>query len=173
MKISHLWHNSHKEGILLSMFVATHAAVGALFGEILPSHPVLTFVFAFAIHFLMDLIPHGDSLLYVGYSNGKKVSTAIMIQIFDTIVMAGFVIYLLTQVVAHQRLAVITGIIGGILPDVLVMLYELFRFKWLKKFHYIHKYFHNWLTSRIGDLSLRNGMIMESIILTSLIFIVV
>lgn len=155
------------------MFVATHAAIGALFGELIPAHPLIVFTLAFVTHFAMDLIPHGDSMLYHGYLNGERVKTAMMIQILDTIVMIGFAIYLITQVVVHQRLAVITGIVGGILPDALVALYELFHFKWLKRFHGMHKYFHNWLTSRIGDLSLRNGLIMEGIVLTTLMIIVV
>lgn len=155
------------------MFIATHAAVGALFGEVLPTHPFVVFVLAFIIHFMMDLIPHGDSLLYRSYKDGKNTKLAILIQVSDTIVMIGFALYLITQVIVHQRLAVIMGIIGGILPDVLVVLYELFHFKWLKKFHHTHKYFHDWLTSRIGDFSLVNGMIMESVILSTLIFVVV
>jgi hypothetical protein len=155
------------------MFVATHATVGALFGEVLPNHPLLTFALAFVVHFLMDLIPHGDSLLCHKFAKGEKTKLAVTIQITDMIVMVIFAVYLCTQVIVHQRFAVIMGIIGGVLPDALVALYELFHFKCLKKFHHIHKFFHNWLTSRIGDLSLVNGMIMESAILTTIIFFVV
>jgi hypothetical protein len=155
------------------MFVATHAAVGALFGEMIPSHPILVFALAFIVHFFMDLIPHGDTILYHAYSQGDKKKLAMFIQISDAIIMICFAVYLCTQVIVHQRLTVIMGIAGGVLPDALVALYELFHFKCLKKFHHVHKFFHNWLTSRIGDLSLMNGMIMESVILSTIIFIVV
>src|SRR5512133_2300013 len=102
------------------MFVATHAAVGALFGEVMPSHPILVFVLAFVVHFFMDMIPHGDSLLYHAYSKGDRKKLAMFIQISDIVIMICFAVYLCTQVIVHQRLAVIMGIAGGVLPDALV-----------------------------------------------------
>ncbi len=87
----------------------------------------------------------------------------------DTIVTAFFIVYLFARVIMDHRLSVAMGVFGGVLPDVLVALYELFHFKWLQGFHRLHFYFHNVVNSRIGDLSLPTGMVMEVFILMMLI----
>ncbi len=151
------------------MFIVTHAAIGALLGEELSAHPILVFVLAFLAHFLTDLIPHGDTHLYKGYLAGTKVKKALLFVGVDTLITVFFIVYLFARVIMDHRLAVAMGVGGGILPDVLVALYELFRFRWLQSFHRLHFYFHNLVNSRIGDLSLPTGMVMEVLILTVLI----
>lgn len=155
------------------MFVATHAAIGALIGESLPTHPILAFALAFVIHFFTDMIPHGDTHLYKGYTSGGNRKKAVTIQVIDSLVMIAFVIYLFTRVVIHQRMAVVMGVVGGILPDALAASYEIFHFKWLKGFHRMHLYLHNFINKRTGDLPLVGGMIMEVGILTTLLFFVI
>jgi len=155
------------------MFVATHAAIGALIGEALPTHPVVAFVLAFIVHFFTDMIPHGDTHLYRGFADGTKMKKAILIQSVDSVVALAFIIYLFTRVVVHQRIAVVMGVVGGVLPDALAASYELFHFKWLKGFHKFHLTFHNFINKRTGDLPLIGGMIMEVGILTTLLFFVI
>ncbi|WP_027548454.1 hypothetical protein [Bradyrhizobium sp. WSM2254] len=42
------------------MILSTHAVVGGAIASLLPSHPVLVAVAAFASHFAIDAIPHWD-----------------------------------------------------------------------------------------------------------------
>lgn len=155
------------------MFVVTHATIGALIGEALPTHPVIAFVLAFIVHFFTDMIPHGDTHLYRGYISGSKIKKAVIIQAVDTLVMVAFVIYLFTRVIVNHRMAVAMGVIGGVLPDALAASYELFHFKWLKWFHTMHFFFHNLINKRTGDLPLVAGMIMEVGVLSTLLFFVI
>lgn len=152
------------------MFIATHAAIGALIGEEFASHPVVSFVLAFGAHFLTDLIPHGDTNLYKGYVAGTKVKKAMLIVGADAVLTALFIAYLFAIVVVDHRIAIVAGVIGGVLPDVLVAIYEVTHWKWLAWFHRLHFYFHNLINSRTGDLSLRTGMIMEVLILSGLLY---
>lgn len=155
------------------MFVATHAAIGALLGEVMPSHPFLVFVLSFITHFFTDMIPHGDTHLIHGFENGTGAKKAVFIQSADSFVTILFIIYLFTRVIINHRIAVVMGVVGGVLPDVLAASYDVFHFKWLKGFHTFHRGFHNFINKRTGDLSLRNGMIMEVIILSGLLYFVI
>jgi len=101
------------------MFVATHAAIGALFGEMMPSHPILVFVLSFITHFFTDMIPHGDTHLIKGFEAGTGIKKAVLIQSADTLATVLFVIYLFTRVVMNQRIAVVMGVVGGVLPCLL------------------------------------------------------
>ena len=155
------------------MFIVTHAAIGALNGEELPGHPILVFTLAFLAHFLTDLIPHGDTNLYKGFMNGTKVKKALVFVGLDTVVAIFFAMYLFTRVIIDHRLSVVMGVIGGVLPDAPVAIYELFHFKWLRWFHKVHFYFHNLVNSRTGDLSLQTGMSMEVPVLAFFIYHVI
>ena len=155
------------------MFVVTHAAIGALIGEAMPNHPIVVFVLAFIAHFFTDMIPHGDTHLIHGFENGSGAKKAVIIQTTDSIVALLFTIYLLTRVIVHHRIAVLSGVIGGVMPDILAASYDVFHFKWLKGFHIFHRNCHNFINKRTGDLSLRNGMIMEVIILLVLLHFVI
>jgi hypothetical protein len=154
------------------MFIINHAAIGALLGEALPAHPLLAGLFSFGIHFISDAIPHGDTNLYKGYVAGTKVKKAIVILSIDVVAAILFTIYLFSRVVIDHRAAVIMGVVGGVLPDLLVALDELFHLKALHWFHRLHFYFHNLINHRTGDLSLRTGMIMETVLLTLLLIFV-
>ncbi len=152
------------------MFIVTHAAIGAVIAEALPTHPFLAFTLAFLVHFLTDLIPHGDTGLYKGYVAGTQVKTAYLFVGIDALATVISVIYLLTKIVFDHRLAITMGIVGGVLPDMLVAIYEVFRPKWLRWFHRLHFYFHNLISGKIGDLSLQNGFIVEIVVLGALIY---
>ena len=155
------------------MFIITHSIIGALIGEKLNNHPVIAFVLAFIAHFFTDLIPHGDTNLYKGYVAGTKVKKALLFIAADVVATTLFVLYLFTRVIIDHRIAIIMGVLGGILPDLLVALYEISHTKWLKWFYKLHFYFHDFISSRIGDLSLPTGTIMEVIILIILLVHVV
>lgn len=152
------------------MFIVTHAAIGGLLGQTLPTHPVLVGAFSFGVHFVTDAIPHGDTNLYKGYVAGTKMKKAIIILAVDAVAAAVFFAYLLWRVPDEHRLPVIVGVLAGVLPDILVAISELLHVDALRWFHRLHFHFHNIINRRTGDLSLRAGMIMETVILGVLLF---
>ena len=125
------------------MLITTHALIGALLGEKMPDAPVWAFAFGVASHFLTDIIPHGDSSLYKGYVSGLRVKRALAYVTIDSLVAMMFVLSLFNTDLIQHRLAISTGIIGSVLPDFLVALYEVFRIKRLRWFHRLHFFFHN------------------------------
>ena len=145
------------------MFILTHAAVGAVIARVVPGQPWAIAALAFAAHFLADIIPHGDSELYNDYVSGAKVKRAIAIVTVDALVSLAFAVFLLISVDPAWRFDLGVGILAGVLPDLLVAIYELSRSRFLAWFHRLHFFFHNLVTSRTGDLSLRNGFIVEFI----------
>lgn len=151
------------------MFVTTHAAIGALIASQFPGHPYIAFFLAVASHFLSDIIPHGDTHLYKGYVAGFKVKRALAYVLVDSIVAMFLTMYVLNSDIFVDRRTVTIGIIAGVLPDFLVGVYELFKFKWLKWFHRVHFFFHNMVTEH-RDLSFRSGFVMQVVVLGALLY---
>jgi len=152
------------------MFVTTHAALGALIAEqLFPNHPILAFFAGMASHFLTDIIPHGDTGLYKGYVSGSKVKRAVAYVVIDGIVAIFLVLFLFNTKVFDNRLAISMGIAGGVLPDLLVALYELFRVPGLRWFHRVHFFFHNMISGRRGDMTFPAGFAMQMLFLAALI----
>lgn len=149
------------------MFITTHALIGALIAEQMPSHPYLAFVAGMASHFIADVIPHGDTDLYKGYISGSKskVKRAIAFVMLDGIVALFFVLFLFNTKFVEHRLAISFGIAGAVLPDLLVGLYEATQLQGLRWFHRLHFFFHNLVTARKGDLAFRYGVAMQMVLL--------
>lgn len=145
------------------MFITTHALIGALVANAFPHHPVLSFGLGMASHFLTDIIPHGDSKLYKDYISGskKKGRNALAYVFLDGIAAIYTVLFLLNVGSAPDRLTLSLGIAGGVLPDLLVGIYEVTRIPGLKWFHRLHFFFHNLITSRKGDVALRSGLVIQ------------
>ncbi len=150
------------------MFITTHALIGALIGEQVPDAPVLAFGLGVISHFLTDIIPHGDSSLYKGYISGARVKRALAYVTIDALVAMMFVLGLFNTDLIQHRAAISTGIIGSVLPDFLVALYEVFRVKELRWFHRLHFFFHNMITSKKGDIPLMAGVAMQLVFLAVL-----
>ena len=150
------------------MFITTHAALGALIAEQMPNHPYLAFGFAIASHFLSDIIPHGDSNLYKGYVSGSKVRRALAYVTIDGVVSILFVLFLFNSQQFQNRFTMTMGILGGVLPDLLVAVYEVTKVRGLRWFHRVHFYFHNLVSHRIGDLSFPSGFAMQMVFLAAL-----
>ncbi len=146
------------------MFLATHATVGAIIGRAAPD-PVSAFVLAFVSHFLLDIIPHGDADLYKTYKSGKKVRTALAYTMIDAVITAYMIVG-----IAHARLFdsginVAMGIIGGLLPDLLIGVYEVTNTKLLVGFHKVHFFFHNLFVDKYRDVSFHLGVGYQLVIL--------
>lgn len=150
------------------MFLSTHATVGALISTITESAP-LAFFLGVVSHFLIDMIPHGDTHLHKNYKNGERVRRAIAYVVIDAIVMVGVVLWLTMAVRLGTPRAQMAGIIGGLLPDALVGLGEIWHTRWLSSFTRFHFFFHNYFVHRRRDLAFRYGVTMQMIILGALL----
>jgi hypothetical protein len=151
------------------MFITTHAAIGALLAEAVPNHPVAAFCLGVASHFLSDIIPHGDSHLYKGFVSGTKVRRALAYVTIDGVIALFFSLFLLNTKLVDNQLATTWGIVGGVLPDLMVGVYEVTRFRALRLFHRFHFFFHNMISAKHGDLSFPAGFSMQLIFLAALI----
>ncbi len=150
------------------MFLVTHAAIGALVGELFPNHPYLAFVLGFCSHLLTDIIPHGDTKIYKGYIAGSKVKRAIAYVMLDGVITVFFILTLFNTHVYDHRFAVSMGVAGGVLPDLLVAMYEIFHVKALKWFHKFHFFFHNMISGK-HDLPFPVGFAMQLLLLVPLL----
>lgn len=151
------------------MFVTTHALVGALIAEQIPTHPIVAFLLGLASHFLLDIIPHGDSRLYKGYISGAKARRAVAYVLIDALVALFFVLFLFNTKFVDHRTAITAGIVGGVLPDFLVGVYEVLRTPGLRWFHRVHFFFHNMISGTRGDLALSTGIAMQMVILAGIL----
>ncbi len=154
------------------MFVTTHAALGALIGQQLPNSPFAAFVLGMASHFLSDIIPHGDTHLYKNYIAGYKRGNSIAYVVIDGIVSVFFTLFLFNLGLGDAKLSVSLGIVGGMLPDLLVGVYEVFRIPGLKWFHRFHFFFHN-MVSEQHDMTFASGFAMQVLFLAGLVTLIV
>lgn len=146
------------------MFLVTHAAVGAIVGQA-TGNPILAAIAGFASHFLIDIIPHGDSNLYESYKKGERVKRAVAYVTMDAIATIFFVLALFHFRDFLHPVRVSLGVAFAVLPDLLIGLFESGVAPWLAKFHRVHFFFHNLYTDRKRDLPFRYGFLMQLIIL--------
>lgn len=139
------------------MTMTTHVAVGATIGLAM-HNPVLGFALGLGSHFLLDMLPHGDSSLGDKHFNSKKSVGPYAYVAIDN-VLAIYLLLAIVNVVPSGAIAALTGgVAGSILPDVLVGVYEASRRRWLKGFFAFHLRVHNYFTSRVGDIPLFAGI---------------
>ncbi len=153
------------------MFITTHAALGALIAQQMPEHPYIAFTLGIASHFISDIIPHGDTNLYKLYISGRKVKRSIAYSIIDGVLAIFFVIFMLNTVSTGAKLALSLGMIGGVLPDLVVGVYEVFKFRWLEKLHRLHFFFHNMISHK-HDMSFAAGFSMQVVFLAGLLSVI-
>jgi hypothetical protein len=132
------------------MFIAGHAAAGALIGQQVGTNPILIFLLAFVSHFLMDIVPHGDGHHVHDYFIGgkkhlKKLYNVLLVDSIATIILFA----LMMAYFQLNRMAVAWGVIGGVLPDLLVGINEIWKESKIKWFSKLHFRFHNALIDKI------------------------
>jgi len=145
--------------------------MGVLIGQNVPT-PELAFPLGVASHFMLDLIPHGDSQLYKNYKDGNSVRRSVIYAATDSIAAIGILIYLLETAPYASRATIVAGVIGAIIPDFLVALGEGVPIRILRWFQRIHFRIHDAIANRIGNIPLRAGVPLQIIILFFMLFLV-
>lgn len=167
------------------MFLAVHALIGAVAGNAV-NNPVAAFSLGFISHFFTDMVPHGDKHVYDSYKGGastklKKLFPYLYVgaDILGTIVLVSLVF--IKQDFFHP-VNVALGILGGLLPDLMAGMVELFKPKkrtWLNRklawFHGFHMLNHNFLIKHARhekDIPMRYGLALQGVTLAVLLKII-
>jgi xanthine/uracil permease len=164
------------------MFLAVHAAVGAIAGNAV-SNPVAAFSLGFISHFFTDMIPHGDENMYEGYKNGQKVTRAVLYVALDSIATIVLIAVFFIRQDFFNPVNVALGIAGGLLPDLLVGAVEILKPKnkrWLSLqmnwFHGFHMKNHHLVIGTFRkmerDIPLKYGLLLQGVVLTLLVRII-
>jgi len=152
------------------MFITVHAAAGVIIGKQV-NHKVWAFVLAFLSHFILDIIPHGDEVLEKKFFGIKvkdiaKERLMALYGSIDAVVLAFYLIFIFKTYSFAQNDPVNLAIIGAILPDLLVAIYKIKNFKWLKWFYLLHTYNHRLITEKIKYvMPLKLGILLETALL--------
>lgn len=143
------------------MLVITHAVTGAVIGQVARSSPI-AFIIGAIVHFIMDMIPHGDSQEYTRYKETGKIPRSQTYQlVFDAIIVIFFTFYVLFFRAESNWGPILWGIIGSVLPDLLVGIHECKPSKATAPFHKMHFRFHDTITNRWKDLRFRYAVILQ------------
>lgn len=145
------------------MTLTTHATIGAVIGAA-TGNPFLALAAGFVSHFLVDMIPHGDSELYKKHKSKTAGKAAVRFVTIDAII-AIIVVALMVALSSHTlSLAVALGVIGSILPDLVIGIQDGFKIGWLKWFTKLHFFFHNMISKKTGDMPLRYALVGQAVV---------
>jgi hypothetical protein len=145
------------------------------------SNPTAAFSLGFALHFLFDMIPHGDQVIYEAYKRGDGFRKAIMHTSLDAVATVITVIAIFSSGNFPSEVSVAAGIIGGLLPDLLVGLHELARpkgIRWpgrqLTRFSDLHMRNHVFLIKKLfrADVPLKYGYLIQAVVIVAIMEII-
>lgn len=104
------------------MTLTTHAVVSLVIARYLP-WPIVAFLVSMFVHYLLDVIPHGDEFLYARYVKNHKDQLPKIVATIDVLVMLVLCyVFWITNKTIPWYVAV-SAAFGGILPDLLINLY--------------------------------------------------
>jgi len=157
------------------MFLTVHTAVAIIVGKSVMSAP-WAFILGLASHFILDLIPHGDSQLASKFFKPLKFGVSkrfLMVGIMDLFLLILFILFLSYNSTVIGYNYVIWAIIGGILPDIIMVVYSMTKFKPLKWFYNLHDKNHGLITGRfIKDYPIKYGLVVQTILLIIFTYII-
>ena len=123
------------------MTLTTHATVGTLIGYSI-GDPVAGFVLGFISHLLLDMVPHGDHDMNINFRvNKTRMKRIFAYGMVDTIAAIFLILILINWKDLVSINAISWAIAGAILPDLLIGLHDLTKWKWLEPFNKLHFYF--------------------------------
>jgi len=150
------------------MTLTTHATLGAVIGHAV-GNPVLAFVLGFASHLLIDMVPHGDSGISDNFRvHKRRQKQAVAYVAVDAVVSILFVLLLINLKDIDATRTFTWGIIGGVLPDMLVGLFVITKTKYLRWFNTLHFYFHDFFIKRRGDVPLYYALLAQIVLIAYL-----
>lgn len=152
------------------MTLTTHVAIGAGIG-VLVGEPALGFALGVISHFLVDMIPHGDTVLVDRFYIQKERFVPVAYTATDgalAVVLVMFLVAIKPDNVSNMALAM--AVTGSALPDLLVGLADIFKKNRVGRAYYkFHFYFHDYFSRQYGDVNLKYAVAAQAVF----IFIVV
>lgn len=151
--------------VALSMTLTTHAAIGAAIGSFV-GNPALGFALGVSSHLLVDMIPHGDSVVLTAYKVKKKKKAGVAYVMVDAAIAIMFLMFLVAIDHAGQAtssLAFAAAVMGSVLPDLLTGLHELYPTKIGHRYYTFHFFFHDFVTKRYGDVPLIPALVAQAV----------
>lgn len=150
------------------MFLTVHSAVGVIIGQNI-SHPLLAFVTGFILHYIFDMIPHGDSFLSQKYKGTKYLILAGLIDLLVLTILLFGLFYLKPNLLNFN---VIFAIAGSMFPDVLQAFYYISNKRLFFRWQKLHDFLHN-LVSKKHEINFYLGILIQIFILIILTYIIV
>ena len=139
------------------MTLTTHSAIGAVIGSVV-GNPVLGFFLGAISHFLVDMIPHGDTDIAISWKESKEKKWPIAYAMIDAILTV-YLVIALSNVIAPEQLFIFSmTVVGAVLPDLLIAVQDVTKWKFLNHFYKFHFYFHDFFTKKHGDIKLRYAL---------------
>ncbi len=150
------------------MTLTTHATLGAVIGHMV-GNPVSAFIGGFVSHFLIDMIPHGDSGLADNFKIHKRHQGLAVAYVAVDAIVAIFFVLLVANTRDINNLQTYTwGIVGGVLPDLIIGLYEITKTPLLKWFNTLHFFFHDYFVKRRGEVPLYYALLAQLVLIAYL-----
>jgi hypothetical protein len=156
------------------MILSTHAIVGGAIASLLPSHPTLAVIAAFASHFTIDAIPHWDyplrSITVGNEADNRrlKIGTALIrdLALIGLDACAGLALALFLFAAPATALIIALGAIAAMLPDALQFVHSVYRREPLKSLQCFHRWIHSKrrLQWRIGVSSQAAFVLLVSVL---------
>ncbi|MBI4449891.1 hypothetical protein HY634_02425 [Candidatus Uhrbacteria bacterium] len=129
------------------MFLTVHATAGALVGG-WTGNPLVAFALGIVSHIILDIIPHGDEHIAPECTgptctHREEIRFLLRLAIMDAIVMSGVLATVLYPWIPLPSNAVLAGIFGSVLPDLIQGLATVFpKRRALVRLKQLHDYFH-------------------------------
>ncbi len=150
------------------MTLTTHATLGAVIGHTV-GIPYLAFIFGFISHFIVDMIPHGDTGMSDNFRVHKKRRKHAVAYVMVDAIIAIFFILLLANTRDIESMRTFSwGIVGSVLPDFLVGVYDITKTPLLRWFNSLHFYFHDIYVKRKGDVPLYYALMAQIVLIAYL-----
>lgn len=150
------------------MTLTTHAVIGAVIGQAVGT-PFWAFIFGFISHFLVDMIPHGDTGISDNFRvHKRKRKRAVAYVVIDAVIGLFFVLILANTRDLESIRTFSWGIVGSVLPDLIVGLFEVTKAPMLRWFIKLHFFFHDYFTHKKGDVPLYYAIMAQIVLIAYL-----
>lgn len=150
------------------MTITTHTAIGAVIGFSL-GNPLVGFFIGLGSHFLVDMIPHGDTNLAKKFRINKRKRGAVTFVTVDAIIALYIILGLSNLPIPTSQTAFTVAVAGSIMPDLIIGLHDLTKSKYLKWFVKLHFFFHDFFSKKYGDIKLGYALVGQAVIVVFLL----
>jgi len=126
------------------MYATTHVLASIVISQHTPN-AWWAFFISLLFHYILDFIPHGDRPIERWIKRGPYLARSITVMLVDITLLMIIIATLYRQTSLPAPAIVIAAIIGGLLPDILWIVYDLY-IRHLKKRSLFNIFFKKWYT---------------------------